>query len=62
MPVLLGIFVTVGPFPVEDNVVSCVKKLSLVDDCDVIVLIGVTAVVNVDCAVVVDSDSVVEVN
>ncbi len=45
-----------------DNVASAVEPLSSVDDSNVAVLIGVTAVVNVDCAVIVDSDSVVDGN
>ncbi len=48
--------------PVVDNVASAVEPLSSVDDTNVVVLIGVTAVLNVDCVVVVDSDSVVDVN
>ncbi len=46
--------------PVVDNVASSVEPLSLEDDSNVVLLIGVTSVVNVDCAIVVDSDSVVE--
>lgn len=42
------IFVTVGPFSVEDNVVSHVEPLLLVDDSNVVVLIEDIAVVNVD--------------
>ncbi len=49
-----------GEVLVVDNIVSAVGPLSLVDDCNVVMLIGVTALVNVDCAIVVDSDSVVE--
>ncbi len=49
-----------GDIPIEEDVVSSVELLSLVDDSNVVVLIGVTALVNVDCAIVVDSDSVVE--
>ncbi len=45
---------------VVDNVASSVEPLSSVDDSNVVVLIGVTAVVNVDCVVIVDSDSVVD--
>ncbi len=48
--------------PVVDNVASAVEPLSSVDDSNVAVLIGVTAVVNVDCVVIVDSDSVVDGN
>ncbi len=48
--------------PVVDNVASAVEPLSSVDDSNVVLLIGVTAVVNVDCAIVVDSDSVVDGN
>ncbi len=47
---------------VVDNVASAVEPLSSVDDSNVVMLIGVPAVVNVDCAVVVDSDSVVDGN
>ncbi len=46
--------------PVVDNLASAVEPLSSVDDSNVVMLIGVTAVVNVDCAVIVDSDSVVD--
>lgn len=42
------IFVNVGPFSVEDNVVSSVEPLLLVDDSNVVVLMRGTAVVNVD--------------
>ncbi len=46
--------------PVVDNVASAVEPLSSVDDSNVVMLIGVTAVVNVDYAVFVDSDSVLD--
>lgn len=42
------IFVTVGPFSVEDNVVSSVEPLLLVDDSNVVMLMRGTAVVNVE--------------
>ncbi len=47
---------------VVDNVASAVEPFSSVDDSNVVVLISVTTVVNVDCAVIVDSDSVVDGN
>ncbi len=47
---------------VVDNVASAVEPFSSVDDSNVVVLIAVTTVVNVDCAVIVDSDSVVDGN
>ncbi len=47
---------------VVNNVDSAVEPLSSVDDSNVVVLIAVTTVVNVDCDVIVDSDSVVDGN
>ncbi len=47
---------------VVDNVASAVEPFSSVDDSNVVVLIAVTTVVNVDCDVIVDSDSVVDGN
>ncbi len=47
---------------VVDNVGSAVEPFSSVDDSNVVVLIAVTTVVNVDCDVIVDSDSVVDGN
>ncbi len=47
---------------VVDNVGSAVESFSSVDDSNVVVLIAVTTVVNVDCDVIVDSDSVVDGN
>ncbi len=47
---------------VVDNVASAVEPHSSVDDSNVVMFIGVTAVVNVDCAVIADSDSVVDGN
>ncbi len=48
--------------PVVDNVPSAVEPLSSVDDSNVVMLIGVSTFVNVDCAVIVDPDSVVDGN
>ncbi len=47
---------------VVDNVASAVEPFSSVADSNVVVLIAVTTVVNVDCDVIVDSDSVVDGN
>ncbi len=47
---------------VVDNVASAAEPFSSVDDSNVVVLIAVTTVVNVDCDVIVDSDSVVDGN
>ncbi len=47
---------------VVDNDASAVEPFSSVDDSNVVVLIAVTTVVNVDCDVIVDSDSVVDGN
>ncbi len=47
---------------VVDNVASAVEPFSCVDDSNVVVLIAVTTVANVDCDVIVDSDSVVDGN
>ncbi len=44
---------------VVDNVASAVEPFSIVDDSNVFVFTGVS---NVDCAVIVDSDSVVDGN
>ncbi len=46
--------------PVVDNVASSVEALSLEYDSNVVMFIGVTAVVNVDCVVIVDFYSVVD--
>ncbi len=51
-----------GEVPIEEDVVSSVELLSLVDDSNVVVVIADIYVVNVDGAVVVGSVSVVEVN
>ncbi len=37
-----------GEVPIEDDVVSCVELLSLVDDSNVVVVIADISVVNVD--------------
>ncbi len=47
---------------VVDNVASAVEPFSSVDDSNVVVLIAVTTVANVDCAVIVDSNSEVDGN
>ncbi len=51
-----------GEVPIEEDVVSSVELLSLVDDSNVVVVIADISVINVDCSVVVGSVSVVEVN
>ncbi len=53
-----------GEVPIEEDVVSSVELLSLVDDSNVIVVVVIAdiSVVIVDLAVVVGSDSVVELN